>query len=50
LAHRRNADAVGEIDVAHAELAEQMRHRSIVSIESGEFGCWFGSTASRGQP
>jgi hypothetical protein len=32
LAHRRNADPVGEVDVAHAKFAEQVRHGSIVSI------------------
>jgi hypothetical protein len=32
LAHRRNADPVGEVDVTHAKFAEQVRHGSIVSI------------------
>ena len=38
LAHRRDADPVGEVDVAHAKLAEQMRHGSRVSIEKGRGG------------
>jgi hypothetical protein len=38
LAHRRNADPVGEVDVAHAKFAEQVRHGSNVSIGTrGEF-------------
>jgi hypothetical protein len=32
LAHWRNADAVSEVNVAHAKFAEQMRHGLIVSI------------------
>ena len=42
LAHGRNDDAVGEVDVAHAKFAKQMRHGSIVSIEDGREsgGCW----------
>jgi hypothetical protein len=32
LAHRRDTDAIGEVNVAHAKIAEQMRHGSIVSI------------------
>jgi hypothetical protein len=29
LAHRRNADAIGEHDVAQSELAEQMGHQAL---------------------
>ena len=44
LAHWRNDDAVGEVDVAHAKFAKQMRHGSIVSIEDGrESGGWLGA-------
>jgi hypothetical protein len=44
LAHWRNADAVGEVNVAHAKFAKQMRHGSIVSIENdGGISCWFGA-------
>jgi hypothetical protein len=48
LAHWRNDDAVGEVDVAHAKFAKQMRHGSMASIEDGrESGsCW----ARLGQP
>ena len=38
LAHRRNADPIGEVNIAHAKLAEQMRHGSRVSIENGRGG------------
>ena len=41
LAHWRNAYAVGEVNVAHAKFAEQMRHGSIVSIENDrDINCW----------
>jgi hypothetical protein len=41
LAHGRNDDAIGEVDVAHAKFAKQMRHGSMVSIEDGlESGGW----------
>ena len=41
LAHWRNADAVGEVNVAHTKFAEQMRHGRTVSIENdGEIDCW----------
>jgi hypothetical protein len=33
LAHRRNADAIGEVNVAQAKFAEEMRHGSIVRLE-----------------
>src|ERR1700722_12091898 len=35
LAHWRDDNAVGELYVAHAKFAKQMRHGSIVSIENG---------------
>ena len=44
LAHWRNDDAVGEVNVAHTKFAKQMRHGSIVSIENGrESGGWLGA-------
>ena len=33
LAHRRNANAIGEVNVAQAKFAEEMRHGSIVRLE-----------------
>ncbi len=38
LAHRRNTDPVGEVNIAHAKLAEQVRHGSRVSIENWRGG------------
>jgi hypothetical protein len=47
LAHWRNADAVGEVNVAHAKFAKQMRHGSMVSIEDGrESGGWLAPLGS----
>jgi hypothetical protein len=44
LAHWRNDDAVGEVDVAHAKFTKKMRHGSMVSIEDGrESGSWLGA-------
>jgi hypothetical protein len=41
LAHWRDADAVSEVNVAHAKFAEQMRHGSNVSIGNDRgAGCY----------
>ena len=42
LAHRRNADAIGERDVAQAKRVEQVRHGGAISVWRGDVGCIVG--------